>query len=103
MMKEIKKMAEEIREELEDAEKYAKEAAAHKGVDDQTATMYADLSQQELGHAERIHSRVTEIIKRHRTEHGEPPAPMLAVWEWEHGKMIEHEAKIRTMLDMIRR
>ena len=103
MMKEIKKMAEEIREELEDAEKYAKEAAMHKGVDDQTATMYADLSQQELGHAERIHSRVTEIIKRHRAEHGCGWFSMLAVWEWEHGKMIEHEAKIRTMLDMIRR
>ena len=53
-MHEIRHLAEEIREELGDAEKYAREAVKH-AEDPETASTYADLSRQELGHANRLH------------------------------------------------
>lgn len=102
-MRSIKGIVEDIREELEGAEKYAKRAAHNKGSDDGLAAMYAEMAQQELTHADKLHGRAVEMIKKHRMEHGEPPAAMLAVWEWEHEKMNEQAAKIKSMIDMARK
>jgi hypothetical protein len=62
-MHEIKHLAEGIREELDDAEKYAREAVKHAGEDPEDASTYADLSRQELGHANRLHEMAVRHIE----------------------------------------
>ena len=44
---------------------------------------------------EMLHIEVTEIIKKYREEHGDPPAAMLAVYEYLHKKDIEKSAKVK--------
>ena len=102
-MKIIKELVEEIREELEGAEKYARMAAQMKGQDDSMAIMYADMAKQEMEHVEKLHGKAADIIKKHRAEKGEPPPAMLAVWEWEHERMIDKAAEIRVMIEMARK
>ena len=41
-----------------------------------------------------------EIIEQYRKEHGEPPAAMMAVYEYEHRKMIEKVAEARRYQDV---
>jgi DNA-binding HxlR family transcriptional regulator len=99
-MKEIKWLAENIREELEDAEKYAKAAIKYKDTDRSLSMALADLAKQELGHSEVLHTHAVKIIKEHKENGAEPPAAMQAVWDWEHEHMIERTSKIKHLLDM---
>lgn len=101
-MKEIKIIVGYIQDELKDAEKYAKQALYYKDVNKPASDMYAQLSREELVHMERLHDHAVKVINKWRDENGAPPAAMLAVWDWEHDKMLEHTAKVRHLLDMLR-
>lgn len=100
-MKIIKNLVEDIEEELEGAEHYAKLATQYK-VDDRTlADTYAKLAGIELDHVNALHEQVVRIIKDWKATSGkETPAPMQAVWDWEHSKMVDITARIKSMLDM---
>lgn len=91
----IKKLSEQIGEELEDAEKYAKLALLHQSTHPELAKTYYDLSTEEMHHVDMLHANVTRLIEKHRKEHGDPPAPMMAVYEYLHKKHIEEAAEIK--------
>jgi hypothetical protein len=101
-MKEIKYIAERIREELEDAEGYAKHALKYKDGQRDFANALADLAKQELAHSEILHTQAVRFIKAQREVGIVPPAAMQAVWDWEHELMIEKSAHIKHLLDMLR-
>lgn len=101
-MKEIKMIAENISEELEDAEKYAKCAAKYMDSDRELMSMFADLSRQELSHADKLHAQAVRLIHDQKSKGVEAPQAMMIVWEWEHEKMIRDKAKILAMLDMLK-
>ena len=93
-MHEIKHLAEEIREELDDAEKYARE-------DPEDASTYADLSRQELGHANRLHEMAVRHIEKAKDAGLHPTEAMQAVWDWEHERMLDRAAHVKTLLSMM--
>lgn len=97
-MKDIKILSKHIREELQDAENYAKLALHYKDDDRSLSQAFEKLAGQELDHADILHAQATRLIK-HKKETGiEPPVSMLAVWNWEHENMIECVAKIKLLL-----
>lgn len=91
----IRKLSEEIGEELEDAEKYAKLALLHQSTHPELAKTYYDLSTEEMHHVDMLHANVTRLIEKHRKEHGEPPVPMMAVYEYLHKMHIEEAAEVK--------
>lgn len=101
-MKIIKNLVEDIEEELEGAEHYAKLATQHKDEDRELADVYAKLANVELEHVEALHGQAVRMIKARKASGVETPAPMQAVWDWEHGKMVDTTARIKTMLTMYR-
>lgn len=101
-MKEIKLLCENIREEMEDAEKYANLAIKYKDSERELAETFATLSKQEVGHAEALHEQVVRCIREYRSKHGEPPASMLAVYDWEHEHMIEDMAEVKRLHEFYR-
>lgn len=98
-MKTIKHLVKDISEELEGAEHYAKMATQYKYNDKALADVYAKLAGIELEHVDVLHSQAVRLIKA-STEPA--PASMQAVWDWEHEKMVDTEARIKTMLSMYR-
>ena len=102
-MKIIKDLVSEIKEELEGAGNYAERAMKHKGIDDGFSTLYADMAKEEMGHVDKLHGKIQEVIKKYRAEKGEPPAGMQAVWDHEHKQLIQRAAEIRAMIDMARK
>lgn len=97
-MKEIKWISERIEEELEDAEHYAMKAAHFKDSDAEMSRVCAELARQEIKHSEMLHEQAVRLIKAHRATGAEPPAAMLAVWEYEHEKMLRRMAKVKMLL-----
>lgn len=101
-MKVIKDIAKNIREELEDAEKYAWAAVRAKAEHPDLAETYHRLANAELEHANLLHKQVVEIIDRHRREGHEAPVAMQAVWDWEHERYMEEVADVKRILEMYR-
>lgn len=96
-MRIIAKIAEYIEEELEGAEEYAKCALKHKDDHPTLAKTFHDMSSDEMRHVNLLHEEVVRLIEAHRREHGEPPAAMMAVWEYAHEKHIKSAAKIKVL------
>lgn len=94
-MKIIKELSEMIEEELDGAEQYAKMAVALREEHPSLAKAFYEISTEEMRHVDMLHTEVTHLIEAHRKEHGEPPAPMMAVYEFLHGRHIEKANSVR--------
>lgn len=96
-MKIISELSDMIEEELEGAENYITLAHKMKETNPSLSKVFHDISLQEMNHVDMLHGEVVKLIQEHREAHGEPPAPMKAVYDYLHGKHIEKANKIRLM------
>ena len=94
-MKIIKVMSEKIKEELKDAEAYIDLATEWKKDQPEAANVFAELSAEEMGHVNKLHTEVTQLISRYRQTQGEPPAGMLAIYEYLHEQQIENAMRVK--------
>lgn len=101
-MKIIKCIVEDIREEAEGAEHYAKMATKFRDEDRALADTYAKLAGVELEHVDALHGQAVRLIKAQQATGVTTPASMQAVWDWEHEKIVDTTARIKTMLSMYR-
>ena len=102
-MKIIKTLEELIEEEVHDVKKYAKLGVEHKEDHPALAQLFYNLSTQEDSHQASLHTEVVKIIEEHRRVHGEPPAAMMAVYEYVHKKHIDALAEARTYQEMYKK
>ena len=91
----ISNLSDKIEEELEDACSYIDMAIDAKSTDPVTANLYAQLSEEEMGHMEKLHARVVAVIDAYRKEKGDPPADMLRLYDILHKKHIEKASRIK--------
>lgn len=101
-MKLIKELEEMIEDEVHDVKKYAKMAVELKADHPQLAQVLYTISTQEEGHQQMLHGEVVRIIEQYRREHGEPPAAMMAVYEYVHKKHIDKLAEAKRYQEMYR-
>lgn len=99
-MKIIKCLSEKIKEELKDAEAYIDLAMEWKKDQPGAADLFAELSKEEMGHVNKLHTVVTELIEEYREENGEPPAGMLALYEYMHEQQTENAMLIKVKQKM---
>lgn len=98
----IKKLSAYIEEELGDAEKYARCALKYKADYPQLAKTFYELANEEMGHKDRLHVEVARLIEQSRKEKGEPPAAMLAVYDYLHERQIDRAKEVKLLLEMYR-
>ena len=94
-MKIIKCLSSKIEEELHDAQAYIDLAMRWKQDDPPTAELFYELSTEEMGHMERLHKRVAELITDYRNTHGDPPKEMMVLYDYLHEKHIGEATEIK--------
>ena len=99
-MKLIKELEEKIEDEIHDIKEYAEMAAELKEEHPSLAQVLYNISVQEDTHQAALHSEVVKIIEEHKRKHGEPPATMMAVYDYLHKRHIEKLAGARRYQEM---
>ena len=101
-MKIIMKLVALIDDELCGAKEYIKLAMRNREEHPGLADTFADLADAEMGHVSKLHDEVVKLIEEVRERDGEPPAGMLAVYDYEHKKQINKASKIKQMISEYR-
>ena len=101
-MKLIQCLSDMISDEIADADKYIKHALKYKDERRGLADVFAQLSSEELKHMSMLHSEVVKIIDEYRRTQGEPPANMLAVYDYLHQKQIDAAAEVKAAQTLYR-
>ena len=101
-MKEIQVLEDLISEEMENSNKYMDLAMEYKESCPEMAKAFYDLSVSGNGRKDTLHAQVVKKIEKYRQEHGEPPAPMMAVYDYLHKKEMAKAANLKIKQDMWR-
>ena len=99
-MKSIKDISCTIEDILENADKNIRLAVKYKEEDPDSSKVYYNKSVEELNSIKPFHDRVVTIIKNYRAEKGEPPAPMMAMYNYEHEKHLDRNASIKKLQEL---
>ena len=94
-MKLIQELEEQIEDEIHDIKEYAKLAIEVKDKHPSLAQTLYTISTQEANHQAMLHAEVVKLVEEHRKLHGEPPAAMMAVYDYLHKKHIEKLAEAK--------
>ena len=94
-MKEIKKISEQIDEELKDSDKYLKCAYKYKEEIPALGQMYYELSVAEMGHVTKLHDAAAQLINKY-SESNPIPEGMKAIYDYLHEQHIKTARKIKT-------
>ena len=101
-MKIIKNMSKDIEYVLDKAEEYAKNAILLKSDYPTIAQRYWTYSGTYLDMMNGLHDEIVNLINIYRKTEGEPPAPMMAVYEYLHERQIAEAAKVKAMQAMFK-
>lgn len=101
-MKIITQLVDLIDEELDGAKHYIKMARREHDTHPQLSAAFAELAEAEMGHVKILHTEAARIIENYRETNGEPPADMLAIYNYEHDKQIDRATKIKQMISEFR-
>ena len=99
-MKIIKCLSQQIEDELADADKYIDLAVKWKSEEPDTADLFYELSLEEMGHMEKLHNEVEELIEEYRKENGEPPKDMMVLYEYLHEMHMKTATQIKVKQGM---
>lgn len=97
-MKIIQILVDRIGDELDDANRYATIAHGVKAEYPRLADKIIDLAETEMGHARLLHAEVVKLIEEVKQRQGEPPADMMAIYNYEHEKQVKRAAAIRQLI-----
>lgn len=87
----------QVDEELDGAKTYIKAAMSHKAIDKTLADSLANMSAQELQHADILSNAVTSMVAKLKTEGNACYETMSRVWEHTKGRQAGYAAWIRQM------
>lgn len=100
-MKILTKMIDKASDTLEEIEWYAEKALHYKPEHRSIADVYNKIAEMHITIYDMLHKEMVGLIDEYRKnlDNQQPPAVMLAIWDYEHSKLIKEFAEAKTMVD----
>ena len=99
IMKILKHMIEKSEDTLEEIEWYAEKALHYKADHKSVADVYNKIADMHVTIYDMLHKEMVNLIDEHRRSGHNPPPEMLAIWDYEHEKLIKEFAEAKTLVD----
>lgn len=96
----IQRLSENIEDEIKGVREYGKMAVEVKSEYPALSETLHLMARQEADHVNRLHEQISKLISDYRIKNGEPPASMLAIYEYLHKKHIEEFAEAKRYVEM---
>ena len=99
LMKILTKMIDKANDTLEEVEWYAEKALHYKADNKSVADTYNKIADMHITIYDMLHKEMVNLIDEHKRMGHTPPPEMLAIWDYEHEKLIKEFAEAKTMVD----
>ena len=102
-MKILKNLIEKADDTMEEVEWYAEQAhhlrVEHKAL----ADTYIKIAEMHVGIYNMLHDRMVALIEEEKKKGITPPAPMIAIWDYEHEKLVKEFAEAKYLIEEYKR
>jgi DNA polymerase/3'-5' exonuclease PolX len=98
-MKILAELIEKAEDTLEEVEFYGRQAQHLKVTDKSVADLYNKLATTHIEIYGNIHREIVNLIEEHKRTGHQPPPEMLAIWNYEHKKLIERFTKAKNIVN----
>lgn len=102
-MKILKDLIEKADDTLEEVEWYAERAHVLRHEHKALADVYIKVAEMHVTIYNMLHERMVELIKEQREKGVEPPPAMLAIFEYEHEKLVKDFSEAKMLIEEYKR
>ena len=86
-----------IKKEIKYSDEYIEKALEVRKEYPEVADILSAISTDKMRHMQMLHGAVVKLIEDYRRTKGEPPAPMLAIYDFLHKEMIEDTKEVKLL------
>lgn len=98
-MKILKELIEHANDTLDEVHEYVRQAyhihQEHKAL----ADTYIKIAESHISIFNMLHERMVSLIEEEKRKGVQPPAAMLVIWDYEHGKLVDELAHCRVKIE----
>lgn len=98
-MKILKDLIEKADDTLEEIEWYAEKAHALKAEHRQLSDCYIKIAEKHIDIYKSLHDQMVEIINEEKRKGTQPPVEMLAIWNYEHEKLVKEFSEVKFLVE----
>ena len=99
IMKILKNLIQKAEDTLEEVEWYAEKAHQLKDEHRTLADTYIKIAEMHVQIYTMLHDRMVALINEQKGKGVEPPQAMMAIWEYEHEKLIKEMSEVKYLID----
>ena len=98
-MKILKNLISKGDDTLEEIEWYAEKALIYKNDHKALADTYIKIAEMHISIYDMLHKQMVDLIDEHKRMGHQPPPEMVAIWDYEHEKMIKEFKEAKVLVD----
>lgn len=98
-MKILEHMIEKAHDTMEEVEWYAEKALHYKAEHKSVADVYNKIADMHITIYDMLHKEMVALIEEKKRMGHNPPPEMLAIWDYEHKKLIKEFAEAKTLVE----
>lgn len=102
-MKMLTKLIEKAEDTLNEIEWYGEKALMYRDENKALADVYNKVADMHINIYEMLHKQMVDLIEQKKRDGSQPPAEMLAIWNYEHEKLIKEFKNAKVLVDEYKR
>lgn len=98
-MKVLKDLVAKAHDTMDEVEWYAEKALHLKATHKELSETYIKIAEMHVDIYKHLHQRMVALIEEEKKKGISVPEPMMAIWEYEHEKLVKEFAEAKVLID----